>query len=76
VIDSFSERITIIPVFQSINIYAKEKARLRQLGTIISDLDLFIGATAIYNDMILITRNVREFERLNNIRIENWVDNQ
>lgn len=76
VIESFSENITIIPIFQSINIYAKEKARLRQLGTIISDLDLFIGATAIYSDMTLITRNVREFERLENIKIENWIDNQ
>lgn len=76
VIESFSENITIIPIFQSINIYAKEKARLRQFGTIISDLDLFIGATAIYSDMTLITRNVREFERLENIKIENWIDNQ
>ncbi len=76
VIENFSEKITIIPIFQSINIYAKEKARLRQLGTIISDLDLFIGASAIYCDMILITRNVREFERLENIKIENWIDNK
>ena len=76
VIENFSEKITIIPIFQSINIYAKEKARLRRLGRIISDLDLFIGASAIYSDMILITRNSREFERLENIKIENWIDNQ
>ena len=41
-----------------------------------SDLDLFIGASAIYSNMTLITRNVREFERLENIKIENWIDNQ
>lgn len=76
VIDNFSEIITIIPIFPSINIYAKEKARLRKQGTIISDLDLFIGATAIFSDMTLVTRNVREFERMKNIKIENWIDNQ
>ena len=75
VVDSFSEKITIIPIFQSINTYAKEKARLRRLGTIISDLDLFIGATAIFSNMTLVTRNVREFERMENIKIENWIDN-
>ena len=76
VIDSFSEKVTIIPIFQSINIYAKEKARLRKKGTIISDLDLFIGATAIFSDMTMVTRNVREFERMENIKIENWIDIQ
>ncbi len=76
VVEDFSERITILPIFDSIKIYGKEKARLKQKGTIISDLDLFIGATAIVNDMILLTRNVKEFERMQNIRIENWIDNQ
>jgi len=76
VVETFAELITIIPIFDSIRIYGKEKARLKLKGTSISDLDLFIGATAIVNDMILVTRNVREFERMENIKIENWIDNQ
>ena len=76
VIEDFIEKITIIPIFDSIRIYGKEKARLKTKGTIISDLDLFIGATAIVNNMVLVTRNVREFERLNDIKIENWIDDQ
>lgn len=74
VIEDFSETITIIPILDSIRIYGKEKARLKTNGTIISDLDLFIGATAIVNSMILVTRNTKEFERLENIKIENWID--
>lgn len=76
VVETFAELITIIPIFDSIRIYGKEKARLKLKGTSISDLDLFIGATAIVNDMILVTRNVREFERMGNLKIENWIDNQ
>ena len=76
VVENFAELISIIPIFDSIRIYGKEKARLKLKGTAISDLDLFIGATAIVNDMILVTRNVREFERMGNIKIENWIDNQ
>lgn len=75
VVEKFAELITIIPIFDSIRVYGKEKARLKVKGTIISDLDLLIGATAIFNDMVLVTRNVREFERMENIRIENWIDN-
>jgi tRNA(fMet)-specific endonuclease VapC len=58
----------------SIRVYGKEKARLKTKGTIISDLDLFNGATAIVNNMIMVTRNTKEFERLENIKIENWID--
>jgi tRNA(fMet)-specific endonuclease VapC len=76
VVEEFADKITILPIFDSIELYGKEKARLRKAGTIISDLDLFIGVTAITNDMILVTRNVREFERLENIKIENWIGNK
>jgi len=76
VVEEFAEKITILPIFEAIRIYGKEKARLKIKGSIISDFDLFIGATAIVNDMTLITRNVREFERMDNLKIENWIDNQ
>ena len=76
VIEAFTDKIAIIPIIDSVWLYGKEKARLKTKGTIISDLDLFIGATAILNDMILVTRNVKEFERMENIKIENWIDNQ
>ena len=74
VIENFIEKITIIPIFDSIRIYGIKKATLKFKGTIISDLDLFIGATAIVNNMILVTRTVKEFERMENIKIENWID--
>lgn len=74
VLQEFISKIPILPIFNAIEIYGKEKARLKTKGTIISDLDLFIGATAIFFDLILVTRNVREFKRLENIKIENWID--
>jgi tRNA(fMet)-specific endonuclease VapC len=40
---------------------------------LIDDFDLLIGASAISNDLILVTRNVSHFERLEQIKIENWV---
>ena len=73
-IDEFVNKFTILPIFNSLDIYAKEKARLRKKGTSLDDFDLLIGATAISNDLILVTRNVSDFERLEGIKIENWVE--
>jgi tRNA(fMet)-specific endonuclease VapC len=40
---------------------------------LISDFDLFIGCTSIENDLIMVTENVKEFGRIVNIKIENWI---
>ncbi|WP_163382068.1 type II toxin-antitoxin system VapC family toxin [Cyclobacterium sp. SYSU L10401] len=67
-IDSFKQ----LPIYGALDIYAKEKARLKNKGNIVDDLDLFIGATAIENNMVLVTNNEKHFDRLQNIKIENW----
>jgi len=52
--------------------YAQEKARLRKQGTPLDDFDLLIGASAVANNLILVTNNVKHFERIEGITIENW----
>lgn len=39
----------------------------------ISDFDLLISCTATENDLIMVTENINEFERIEGIRIENWI---
>ena len=73
IINTFSEQVKILPIFNSIQIYAKEKVRLRKKGIMISDFDLLIGSTAVANDLIMVTENIKEFERISSIDIENWV---
>jgi tRNA(fMet)-specific endonuclease VapC len=73
-VDNFINCITIIPVSNALAVYAKEKSLLRKNGKLIDDLDIFIGATAIANDMILVTDNEKHLNRLSKIRIENWVE--
>jgi tRNA(fMet)-specific endonuclease VapC len=70
--EEFQAKFKILPVFPALDIYAQEKARLKTKGRILDDFDLLIGATAIYNNLTLVTRNVSDFERLNEIAIENW----
>jgi len=62
----------VIPIFNSLDVYAKEKSRLKKSGNILDDFDLLIGATAITNDLTLVTKNISDFRRLNGIDIEDW----
>jgi len=73
IINNFTGQVAILPIYDSIYIYGKEKARLRKSGKMISDFDLLIGCTSIANDMIMVTENVSEFNRISDINIENWI---
>lgn len=64
-----------LPTVTGFSIYAKEKARLRRSGRIVGEFDLLIGATALRYDLILVTRNTKDFANLAGIQLENWIDN-
>jgi tRNA(fMet)-specific endonuclease VapC len=49
------------------------KAKLKKAGTKIGELDLLIGCQALAMDAVLVTNNTREFERIEGLRLENWV---
>ena len=72
-IEKLIAQMTILPIFNSILLYGKQKARLRKKGTMISDFDLLIGCTAIENNLIMVTENVKEFNRIHGIKLENWI---
>jgi tRNA(fMet)-specific endonuclease VapC len=72
VVSSFIAQFTILPIINSLDIYAKEKARLRKKGIVIDEFDLLIGATAIINNMVLVTNNEKHFKQLHKIQVENW----
>lgn len=73
-INDFVKKFSVIPIYNSLDIYATEKARLRKKGKSLDDFDLLIGATAISNNFILVTRNISDFERMDGIEIKNWID--
>lgn len=73
VLDNFLSGVQILPIFNAIDLYAKEKARLKKLGTLIDDFDLLIGATAVANGLVMVTNNVSHFEKIAGIEVENWI---
>ena len=52
--------------------YGKIRADLEKKGVPIGPLDMLIASHAKSLDVILVTNNVGEFERIPGLRIENW----
>lgn len=74
-LDMFLAGISIMPIINCVKRYAKEKVRLKKAGTPMHDeFDLLIGLTAIENDLIIVTDNVKDFAHIKGLKIENWVD--
>lgn len=53
--------------------YGDIRADLERKGTIIGINDLHIAGHARSEGMVLVTNNLREFERVEGLRLENWV---
>ena len=53
-------------------IFGEQKASLERRGEIIEDMDLAIGAIALHLDATLATRNVKHFQRLYGLTVEDW----
>jgi tRNA(fMet)-specific endonuclease VapC len=54
--------------------YGSIKAGLHAAGTPIRENDLWIAAHALAADMTLVTNNLREFQRVPGLKLENWVE--
>ena len=53
--------------------YGKLRVYLEKHGTPIGSLDMLIAAHALTAGCILITNNLKEFERVPTLKIDNWV---
>ncbi len=53
--------------------YGKIRALLEKRGRPIGSMDLLIAAHALTLGVRLVTNNVKEFTRVPNLRVENWV---
>lgn len=54
--------------------YGKICAYLQKKGTPVGTMDMLIAAHAKAENLILVTNNTREFERIPDLQIENWAE--
>jgi len=59
--------------FSAAAAYGKIRAALEKKGQVIGGLDMQIAGHAISLDMTVVTNNIKEFERVDGLMLENWV---
>ncbi len=62
------------PTTYSMREYGDVRWQLERMGKRIDSIDLLIGVTALHEDLTLVTGNVKHFERIPGLRIENWME--
>lgn len=73
-IADFSSRLAVLPWPETATIfYAQLRAGLERQGKPIGNMELLIAAHALAEDAVLVTHNTREFERIEGLKLENWV---
>ena len=54
--------------------YGKIRAELERQGIVIGAMDLLIASQAIALEVTLVTNNVKEFSRIQGLKLENWLN--
>ncbi len=73
-LDIFTQRLLIDPLDENAGKhYGSIRAQLKKDGTPIGNNDLLIAAHARSINAVLVTNNVREFNRVPNLVVENWI---
>jgi predicted nucleic acid-binding protein len=66
----FLARLAVLPLDDAtMERFARIRAELRRRGQLIPDLDLLIAATAMHHDLALLTRTVRHFRRILELKL-------
>lgn len=68
----FSQYISLPFDSKSARIYGEIRAMLTKIGTPIGAYDYQIAAIALANNLILVTHNIKEFQRIPHLNLEDW----
>jgi len=73
-IEAMAARLDVLPFDEKAAVhFGQLRAELYRRGTPIGPYDMMIAGHARSLGLILVTNNIKEFERVPGLRIENWV---
>jgi tRNA(fMet)-specific endonuclease VapC len=73
-VDAFLKPFEILPfASEAAEEYAQIRAQLEKAGLPIGERDLLIAAIAKSRRLTVVTHNVREFSRVNGLKVEDWL---
>ena len=72
-LEDFVSLVNVVPFGPSeAKTGSRIRAKLEKKGIPIGPYDILIAACAMANDLILATHNVKEFQRIEGLRLEDW----
>ena len=73
-IDEIVANLSVLP-FDAVaaKLYGEVRAQLESQGTPVGDADLRIASIALARGLTVVTANTRHFERVPDLRVENWI---
>jgi tRNA(fMet)-specific endonuclease VapC len=71
-VDQILQSFDLVPILPSLRCYGENKALLEDKGQMIGEFDLLIGSCAVYNHLVMVTSNVKHFDHIPNLIIEDW----
>jgi len=73
-LEHFLLPLEILPYdFHAGTVYGDIPAKLESQGLVIGPLDMLIAAHAKALSLTLVTNNVKEFNRVDGLKVENWI---
>ena len=71
-VDNILKSFNLKPILPTLRLYGENKALLESKGLMIGEFDLLIGSCAVFHDLIMITSNLKHFDHIPNIQLEDW----
>lgn len=73
----FVSKNKVMPLTESsVAVSADIYAELRKDGEPLDDMDLLISGIAVANNLVLVTRNKKHFQKIERLEIEDWSEKQ
>lgn len=70
------DNFCLYSISDCIDDYAKLRDILSKQGHTVENFDLLIAATAIHYQLTLVTENVKHFQAIRGLKIENWANRE
>ena len=72
-VNKLLERFTVLPLPERADGYGQIKMELRLAGKLADEFDMIIGGQALTTGMTVVTDNVKHFEPMSGVKVENWM---
>lgn len=71
-VDYILQSFDLKPLLPSLRLYGENKALLEDRGQMIGEFDLLIGSCAVFNNLVMVTSNLKHFNHIPDISLEDW----